>query len=254
MAISNIQEKININTYRSSDVIEQYLAEDLLQPAEITILKQIHNEVAGKKILDIGVGGGRTIPHLLGISTHYQGIDYSEEMINACKKKYSQVNLSHDDVRNLPELQNDELALVFFSFNGLDYMGHEDRLLVLKEIYRILAQGGYFVFSSHNRNYKDTCWITLNPFRMFLRLIKRMLKAWRCLQKKAYESHTEEYIIYWDDAHGGLLTYALSIENQMRQLNAAGFQLPAMAVDRAGNIVEKDTQSPWIYYCVQKAL
>jgi ubiquinone/menaquinone biosynthesis C-methylase UbiE len=254
MAISSIQEKININIYRNSDVIDQYLTEDSLQPAEIAILKRIQSEVSGKKILDIGVGGGRTIPYLLEISTQYQGIDYSEKMINACKKKYSQVNLSHGDARNLPELQNDELAMVFFSFNGLDYMGHEDRLLVLKEIYRILAPGGYFVFSSHNRNYRDTGWITPNPFRLLLRVMKRMLKAWRCLQKKVYEIHAQEYVIYWDEAHGGLLTYALSIENQMRQLKAAGFQWPAMAVDVAGNIVENDTKSPWIYYCVQKAL
>ena len=47
--------------------------------------------------------------------------------------------------------KDERFDIVFFSFNGLDYVYPEGRRVVaLKEIERVLKKGGYFIYSSHN--------------------------------------------------------------------------------------------------------
>ena len=38
-------------------------------------------------ILDLGVGGGRTTPHLSSIAARYVGADYAAEMVARCQDK-----------------------------------------------------------------------------------------------------------------------------------------------------------------------
>jgi SAM-dependent methyltransferase len=44
---------------------------------------------------------------------------------------------------------------VLFSYNGLDYLSPQDRLMALAEIKRVGKKGAYFLFSSHNLNIVD---------------------------------------------------------------------------------------------------
>jgi ubiquinone/menaquinone biosynthesis C-methylase UbiE len=52
-------------------------------------------------MLDIGVGGGRTTKYFFPLAKEYVGIDYSPEMIQACKKKFPELRFEVADVRNL---------------------------------------------------------------------------------------------------------------------------------------------------------
>jgi ubiquinone/menaquinone biosynthesis C-methylase UbiE len=68
-------------TYKESDVVEYYSKQTNLQPPEETILNLFKGSLSEMKMLDIGVGGGRTTVHFAQLVKTYEAIDYSEEMI-----------------------------------------------------------------------------------------------------------------------------------------------------------------------------
>jgi ubiquinone/menaquinone biosynthesis C-methylase UbiE len=60
-----------------------------LQSLEKAILDTLKDQLPQMKMLDIGVGGGRTTLHFAQAAEEYWAIDYSDEMIAACRKKVS---------------------------------------------------------------------------------------------------------------------------------------------------------------------
>jgi SAM-dependent methyltransferase len=122
---------------------------NLFKPEE-AILLSLREEIKQKPILEIGVGAGRVTAHLLAMSKDYIGIDYAEEMIEFCSKKFEDATLRVCDARNMSAFKDEQFAAVFFFWNGIDSVGPRDRILILKEVNRVLKKNGVFVFSAHN--------------------------------------------------------------------------------------------------------
>src|SRR6185437_16849190 len=131
-----------------------YLRAGELQPPEIAIFSRIGPEFADKRILDLGVGAGRTTPYLLEISKNYIGIDFSLAMISACQTRYPTAEFAVGDARDLSQFPAASFDFVLFSHNGIDCLDHPGRLRALAEIRRVLAPSGVFVFSTRNRKFK----------------------------------------------------------------------------------------------------
>lgn len=246
---------VNASTYADPSVAKHYEADSSLQPAEAAILERIRPHVAGRGILDLGVGAGRTVPYLLNLSEKYVGVDYSREMVAACRKKYPGVDIREGDARNLRGIEAEACHLVMFSFNGIDYVNHADRLKVLAEIRRVLAPNGYFVFSSHNLSAfrRPNFEWTLHPRRLVSRLVEWLPVQHHRLRNRRRETRSTTYSILNDGAHGfRLLTYHIDLRNQIEQLHAAGFGDDVAVFDAAGKQITVDTISPWLYYCVRK--
>jgi SAM-dependent methyltransferase len=142
---------VNRETFRDEAVVEAYAECRSLQAGEIAILSRFRGDDAPKRVLDIGVGVGHTTPALIAISDIYVGIDVSPEMITAARQRYPSFLFDICDARDVSRFQDGSFDLVFFSYNGINYVEHSDRLKILREIHRVLAQRGAFVFSSHNR-------------------------------------------------------------------------------------------------------
>lgn len=244
---------LNARTYADPDVAHQYLAESEIQPAEGAILDRIGHEVGRGLILDLGVGAGRTVPHLLKLSERYVGIDYSAEMVAICRKKYPGVDFRVGDARHLDDVADGSCALVMFSFNGLDYVSPEDRSRVLREIRRVLAWDGYLMFSSHNlAAYRPLSfqW-TRDPIRLAKQAVLWLLGQWTRIRSRHYEIRGENYAILNDGAHGyRLLTYYVGLAECVRQLRTAGFVGEIIVYGSNGLPVTSDTTSPWLYYLV----
>lgn len=249
-------ETMNLGTYHDKSVVRDYLREDALQAPEKTILRLLGNPLRNGRILDIGVGGGRTTQYLLEISENYLGIDYSREMIAGCRQRYPGVRFLHGDARNLSRLGEGPFDLIVFSFNGIDYISHSERLQVLQDVYNLLSDGGYFVFSTHNRHCRKTGKTrkTGNPLRLMYRAVKSLRNLAIHWKNRRYEIHTNEYAIINDVAHDyRLLTYYISLDEQIKQLRTAGFSKPVTAYGIEGlPVVGDDTHSPWIYYVCQR--
>jgi len=251
----------NRAVYADVHTSRQYGSAMDLQAPESFILSRIGAEFKGKRILDIGVGGGRTTPYLLEISSNYVGIDFAAQMIAQCRARYPSASFEVCDARDLSRFGAAAFDLVFFSFNGIDCNGHADRLAILGEIRRVLARGGAFVFSSHNRDCaeKGEMW---PPSEAELRRLAKFVltdpaAVLRHALNKRHEEANDEYAIVNDDAGGyRCLLYYISMDKQIVQLHEMGFGNVA-AFGRDGRMIDARESAagrhdPWIYYLCRR--
>lgn len=253
----NILDTVNKRTYARAKVVDWYDDLDFIHQPEAVILQKLTPLIKDKKLLDIGIGGGRTTKFLLEISRDYTGIDYTPQCVAVVKRKYPDANIQCRDARDLSTFDSESFDFVLFSFNSIDYVGHEDRLTVLSGILRVLRPGGFFVFSTHNRDYKG---FNKLPWHEGLRLNLNFLKNClytlaylpRHLSMKRHEIYTDEYAIINDNAHGfALLAYYIGVREQIGQLERVGFA-NVQAYDMEGKRVNNDSDSPWTYYLTEK--
>jgi ubiquinone/menaquinone biosynthesis C-methylase UbiE len=261
----DVIDEINTRTMRSAAAVSIYARSEGLSPPERAALDRVADEVRGKAILDIGVGGGRTVPRLLEISDDYLGVDYSREMIAACQRRFPGVRLEHADARDLSNLDDASISLAVFSCNGIGMVNHADRLLIMREVHRVLQPDGVFVFSTHNQNCPDhTAGFKFpqfersrHPLRLLVRIarfhlhtIVRLRNRWR-FRKHAVRTHT--YSIINDACHNyGTMLYYISLANQRRQLEEMGFRKDAEAFDLSGRQIDDDTRDSSITLIARK--
>jgi len=181
-------------------------------------------------------------------------------MVKSCRKRFVNVRFIHGDVRDMSEFTEREFDYIMFSFNGLDSVDHEDRLIGLREIHRVLKQNGLFVFSSHNRNHRyaisrpkiNFFTTPCNQAGNFMKFLKSTRNR---LRNKNHQVFNEQYAIINDVAHDyAMLTYYIDKVNQVKQLEEMGFETIEM-YDTLGNMLDLDSDdkdSAWIYYVTKK--
>jgi SAM-dependent methyltransferase len=123
-----------------------------LDASEQTAVASVSHLVRGGRILDIGIGTGRTTELLTLLTDAYVGIDYAPRRVEMCRQRFPGVDLRVGDVRDLTAFDDGSFELVFFSFNGIDYVSHDERTEVLAAFHRILAPGGVLAYSTLNRD------------------------------------------------------------------------------------------------------
>ena len=154
----------NTDFYDEEDVIARYeLEQGWNDPGEMSVLLSIASAVRGKPILDIGIGTGRTTPLLRLLTDDYVGIDYAANMVKAAKSAFPGVDLRVGDVRDLRDFEDGSKELVLFSYNGLDSIDHEFRAASLANMARVVAPGGYLVYSTLNL---ESPWARRRPWTL----------------------------------------------------------------------------------------
>jgi ubiquinone/menaquinone biosynthesis C-methylase UbiE len=253
------------NAYNASGSAESYGRNTSLFKAEEFILSYLAEEIRDKSVLDIGVGAGRTVPYLTNLTSNYTAIDYSEVMLEHCRKKYPDTKLLFCDARNMDVFENDSFDVVCCCWNMLDDADHEDRTQVLREVYRVLKRRGLFIFSAHNLSFKRRSAFKFRGFVSANRPLKSTKeKAIRIkryltgiinhLNYRRHEVHASEYSLINDPSHNfTLLTYYIEKEHQVRQLEAMGFFEIEM-IDEKGSFLtlDQDCKDGWIYYVCRK--
>lgn len=249
-------DTINHDAYTSRLALGAYDRRADLSLAESAILEHLKPRVVDKRILDIGVGGGRTTPFLLELSREYTAIDYSEHFVKLVRAKFGLDSVYCCDVRDMSRFPDETFDFILFSFNGLDYVSHNGRLQALSEIYRVLRQGGTFLFSSHNRiRSSDARRPSRRPDResiakLFKQNLKVVLLVPRHWRLRRYEVETAEYAILNDSGlHYSLLTYYITARSQIAQLERLGFSVEGV-YDAQGRPAGDYDRSPWIHYLV----
>jgi ubiquinone/menaquinone biosynthesis C-methylase UbiE len=256
-------DEINKSTMR--EAVRDYAVINTLSPPEAAALGACADEVRGGPILDLGVGAGRTVEPLNRISTDYIGIDYVEEMVVFCRKRYPEVRFKHADARSLTGFPNNSYALVMFGCNGISMVDHAGRLAILKEVFRLLMPGGYFIFSTYNRDdprhkrffqFPDFSY-THNPAKLAIRLLRFCVHtAERAVNRIRFKSHEQEHLEYDiinDVCHNyATMLYYISLNDQRKQLEEAGFLPGATAYDLAGHEVTSATLDDSLIYKARK--
>ncbi len=253
-------------SYDAPRAVESYGRNTTLLKAEDVILSYLSGELRDKAILDIGVGGGRTVPYLTSLSQDYTGVDYSDSMLKYCAEKYRDTKLLLCDARNMDVFEDGAFDAVFCCWNMLDDANHADRCRMLREIHRVLRQQGRFIFSAHNLDFKRRSAYEFrgfvfapDPFELIKQNAVRLKRYFQGILNHLYhsrhEEHTPEYSIVNDPSHSfSLLTYYIRKENQVKQLEALGFSDIQM-VDEHGDFIslDYDCRDGWIYYIARKA-
>jgi len=137
----------------------------------------------GDWVLDLGCGNGYFIVEMFNklsrdvASLNYIGLDVSEHNImnfqkRIKRKKINNVNIFIGRAEILPFKSN--------SINWItcsEVLEHiEDKELALKEVYRVLAHGGTFLFSTPSKEGLRSWKVILFPFRLGRRLFQVFLR------------------------------------------------------------------------------
>jgi SAM-dependent methyltransferase len=229
---------LNSSVWRDDAIVAEYARASALQAPEETILYQLKSRLPSMRMLDIGVGAGRTMLHFAPRVREYWGVDCSPVMIAACalrRPRADNVRLAVCDARAMAEFPDNFFDFVLFSYNGIDYVPHRDRLDIFAEIRRVSAVDGLFCFSSHNLQH-----LPLNGSKTVgnLRRLKR-LRSW-------------PYALVNDGVHGGrLLTYYVNPAEQLKQLapyykDVKVFRLDGASVGDENSLASVD--DCWLYY------
>ena len=255
----------NIDCFGDEDVVKIYDKMSELFPAEKEILNLIAKNYKDKKILDVGVGAGRTTTALTNISKEYLGIDYSETMVKNSRLKYPNQKFIVSDMRDLVEqFQPSSFDVVVVSFNGIDYVNHDDRLKTLRGIYSLLKPGGAFCFSTHNleyglrhRGFRFGFTPSLNPAKIAIRALRSLIFATKALPnyltRRKFESVSNGFALLNDWAHNyRLLTYYASEEEVTDQLRTVGFNNQLNIYHPFKPHSRDFTDVSWIYYFTVK--
>jgi SAM-dependent methyltransferase len=255
-------ESLNRKTMRDS--VRWYSTYDELNAPERTAFAAVAAQFSNKRILDLGVGAGRTTPALLQISSNYTGIDYVPEMVAQCRNRFAGVRFEHADARSMQQFADRSFDLIVFACNGVSMVDHAGRKAILNEVRRLLDVGGVFIFSTYNRNSDEhdrgfelpaftPSW---NPLRLGVRAARFMVDLVRGLgnrlRYRRYEVRTEEYTIRNDRCHHyATMLYYISMENQFKQLLQAGFPHTPEVYDGSGQRAPQDTRADSLTYVVR---
>lgn len=198
-------------------------------PAERVMFTRYRAAYEGKQVLDLAVGSGRTTPSLLPYAAGYIGVDLSEPMLEVARRRHPEATFLRMDVRDIARLGAGRFDFVLASCAILSAFSHEDRLQLLDSIRGLLTPGGLFVFTAHNRNWRDAGMPPLNRHswkpRQMLRALHPM--SWiNYLRGKSLWRQEPDYAIMSDSAHlwRGIF-YFIDRAAQKRQIEAAGFEL-----------------------------
>ncbi len=249
----------NKTVYESGELARRYSREEKLQAPEASILKAVREHLNGARMLDVGVGGGRTTLHFAPLVESYVGIDYSEQMIAVCRERFKEtpnrLTFQVADVRSMSSFSDHKFDFVLFSYNGLDYISHASRPDALREIRRVLKRGGHFAFSTHNLNnlrQRLRPHLVLKPRALASKLLwtGRLLWHNRGLSEIGKDGYCEVY----DGALGyRLRTHYATPEFAVQELTRSGFRdIHVFSLATGEPIIDPEelrvNQEDWLYY------
>lgn len=263
------QDRVNRGTWKLPGTVHEYeRLEGWTDPGERAAVEYVAAEMRDQPILDIGVGAGRTTALLRAVSDDYLGIDYTDEMVRACRARHPGVRIEPMDARDLGQLGDGRFALAMFSFNGIDAVHVEERHQVLREVHRVLRPGGLFIVSAHNRHGPGhgerpglhLAW-SWNPLKLGWRTVKlarSLPRAWRNAQRLSAlnETHDDWSILNCGAHDFGIVVVYTTLAEQKRQLAAAGFEVELVLDNVAGRPVTDDADTSgawWFHYIARKA-
>ncbi len=234
---------------------------DLLA-AEQSVLNILKDSISSMKMLDIGVGGGRTTAHFLPKVREYVGVDISKGMIDACRQLFSErsdkAKFAVCDASAMDFFEKEQFDFVLFSFNGIDHVPVNLRARVFQEVKRVLKPGGYFCFSTHNIQsveslnkielYKSPFWSGVSILKaLFVSLLNRNLKK--------IKSEDTALVKEWLDFEF-YSTFYIKPKIQIQQLEELGFiearTFGGDGVEITSSDVLKANLERWIYYLAKK--
>ena len=250
---------INRANYHNPDRVNEYVT-STLRPAEVVMFVKYRDEIAGRRVMDIGCGAGRVIQYLARWTTRLVGVDFSSAMIGYCKRTFPLLDFFVCDASDLTQFGEDAIDVALFTFNGIDTLSHAARLSALAGIRRLLAPGGLFIFSAHNRNYRNAhegprLQIKRNPISAVANFVRYGRAVANHQKRKSMEREEPQYALINDLAHDfTMVHYYIDRHTQDEQLRSVGLELVETYAEDARVLGpgDDDSASGELYYVARK--
>lgn len=126
---------------------------DHIQVDEAALIERYCDFIANARMLDVGIGAGRTTTYFAPLARAYTGFDYSTRMVAVARSRHPGQRIEHGDVRDLHWLPDACQDFLLFSNCGLDGLDPVDRLKTFRELRRVAAPGARLAFATHNRGF-----------------------------------------------------------------------------------------------------
>jgi len=263
----SLQTRAHRSVYQEGEVVEEYRQlGSQLQQGERVILDRLTDLIRNSAVLDVGVGTGRTTSSLLVLTSDYLGIDFSEVMIARCSADYPAAKFRVFDARDLCSLDDKLYRFIWFSFNGIDSLNHDDRIAFQMNVLNKLEPGGLFFFSSHNRRacsekpWNLDFWVyNWNfPRQAFWRSAGMLLRCvWNYALRRHRQVEADDHALRLDSGSDyRLLHYYADPEEQVRSLEVMGFVKVEVFTLSGDPLPENDRmihKRPHLLYLAQKA-
>jgi SAM-dependent methyltransferase len=260
-------DTLNQRTMRESVLEYHAIVAEGLNKQEQAALDSVAGSLGNPRILDIGVGAGRTVKPLRSLSQNYVGVDYVQEMVDHCRQQFPGVRFERADARDMSAFVSGSFDLVMFSCNGICMVDHAGRLAILREVHRLLSPQGVFVFSTCNRNSPQFEAVfrfpdfqrTRNPVKFAVRAGRFALQTgYRLrnrLRHRRHEVRTAEYAVLNDVCHHyQTMLYFIDLKQQLAQLAGTGFAAGAQAFDLQGRPADAGCRDGTLTYVTRKGV
>jgi SAM-dependent methyltransferase len=229
-------------------------------PGESLVMERIADAARGRSILDIGVGGGRTIAYLRSLSEDYVAIDYLDELVHLTRSRFPEARVELGDARELSQFADASIDVAVFSFNGIDGLAPEDRPRVFGAVARVLRPGGLFAYSTHNLEHRHAGRPPWHPARIdrdsargiarSLLLLPRSALRYKRLGHRTVRG--EGWATLVDPAYDfSVVWHYVTLEQAIRELQSSGLTADIEAYTTAGARVDPGddtTESPWLHF------
>lgn len=240
-----------------------------IDPGEGAAIRHAVTEMDGARsrklrILDIGIGAGRTIPMMLDVSRDYVGIDIASKLLAVASERFPDLDLRVMDARAL-DFDAERFDLVTFSYAGIDAVDLEDRLRILAEVHRVVTPDGLFVFSALNRDGPSHApQLSLLEPRGNHAFVSELLRAgrtavvnsWNYWRYRGLNQYGQDISVSTLAAHSyGVVAIFTSVPEQVRQLREAGFSVDAIYDSVRGSTVppdQRETESAYLHYIARR--
>lgn len=253
------QDAANRRVYHDVRVDREYTSQYLNRCEALTLLKY-QPAFAGRDVLDLGVGTGRTALYLSLLARRYVGIDYSPVMVERAKANLPGVPILLGDIRDLSTFAARSFDMVFGSNNVVDAVSHDDRAKALSEAHRVLRNQGVLMFTSHNRLYRYARrGPTLDRSRNPVTQVKHVVRWFRKIANHRRLQHLcrfeGDFALLTDNGHDfACLHYYIDQFVQRERLGAIGFRVIDVLNHLGQSISETDpaASSPWLMYVASR--
>jgi len=243
--------------YASADVVRWYARCDKLQGAEARVLAELRPQLGRMRMLDVGVGGGRTTLHFAPAARAYVGVDYIPAMIDACRARFAGKPYTFDacDARDLSAFEDASFDFVLFSHCGIDYVDHDARATVFSELRRVLVPEGLLCFATHNLARANELFVPGSRVKRLmrwnsLRRLRRENPNWNALGSMQHAEINDGAFNF------SLRTYHVRPSHQVHELERLGFGQVRPLRHATGADLDRasidDCADPWLYFTARR--